>query len=172
MIRGDLPQRSPEGPVPGEDLVAAIALKKTVAFVLYQPVVFAIVGPVVFLFAPALPPATQDAAIYGPLALVEGALLWAVAKGWLPATGTADVTPFSEKQLALGCHVLSGGAWLLGAGLKAEIVQWVVNGALVLGACVYFTAKSVLSRRLRWGVLSVLVLPAVQLAFQLLRPGR
>jgi hypothetical protein len=62
---------------------------------------------------------------------------------------------------------MSLGTWLLiGAGLEGRIIRWVVNGAIFVGVVVYFVVKTLVSRRPRWAVLSVLVPPTIELMYQ------
>lgn len=156
---------------PGEDRLAAIALGRTVAFLLYSlPTILFVMGAGLLGGIERLPPSWRDAAWIAALVCAEAPLLWSCARGRLPGTDGRNAEPVSERRIAVACHVLSAAAWVLGRGaLESAIVQWVANGALVVSVGVYFVAKSVLAGRPRWGVASALALPALQLAIELLR---
>jgi hypothetical protein len=155
-------------PYPGEDLLAAIALGKTVAFLLWSVPTLAIVTIAFLATDLGKVPDPWGSVLFGAAFLAtEAVLLWLVIRGGLPGTSAERTQPFSEKQLAIGCHVLALGAWALAAGMQAEILRWVVAGFLALGALVYFVTKSVISRRPRWTVLSVLAVPALQVIVEL-----
>jgi len=151
--------------VPHEDYLAAVALKKTIVFLLYS-VLVPLFLLLVFLH-PRFKSLPEEWRNLAALLLLIAALLLLLAmviKGILPGSGATPVQPFNEKQIGVGMAILSGATWLVaGNGLAGEIIQWTINGGLFLSVAVYFVTKSVLSRRLRWGVLGVLLLPGIQL---------
>lgn len=163
--RGLLRDGGTSEPDPREDLLAAIALGKTVAFLIWS---IPAVGLVAIAFVASglgnVPDPWGSVPFVSGFLAVEAGLLWLVVRGRLPGTSAEQARPFSEKQLAFACHLLALGAWALAAGLQAEILHWVLTGFLLLGALVYLVTKSILSRRPRWAVLSVLAIPALQLA--------
>lgn len=154
-----------------EDLASAMALGKTVVFLLYSVLVVIALVPVVFWSGGGgVSSSGQTAIVLLVLLASEVALFYGVVTGKLPGSSGWRAEPFSEKQFGIGITVLSLGAWLLvGHGLEGRIIRWVLNGALLLGVAVYFVTKSVLSRRVRWGVLSVLSAPALGVLWDTLR---
>ena len=113
-----------------------------------------------------LQPWLQPLVAGGVLVAVECLLLFLLVRGILPGFYGQLVVGFPERQLAIGITVLSLISWLVyGGSLGGDAVRFVLNGALVFCTLVYFVAKSILSRRVRWGVLAVLVLPAAQFYF-------
>jgi len=154
-----------DGKVPHEDYLAALALRKTIVFLLYSVLVPLFLLPV-FLH-PRFKSLPEEWRNLAALILLIAALLLLLAmaiKGILPGSGATLVQAFNEKQIGVGMAILSGATWLVaGNSLAGEIIQWVINGGLFLSVAVYFVTKSVLSRRLRWGVLGVLLLPGIQL---------
>ena len=154
-----------DGKVPHEDYLAALALRKTIVFLLYSVLVPLFLLPV-FLH-PRFESLTEKWKNLAVVILLTAALLLLLAmviKDLLPGSGATFVQPFNEKQIGVGMAILSGATWLVaGNSLAVEIIQWVINGGFFLSVAVYFVTKSVLSRRLRWGVFGVLLLPGVQL---------
>ena len=156
--------RMPE-PRIDEDRVAALTLGKTIAFLLYSLPTFAPVLALELL----TPLGRLNASVRGTIVLVvwlslEWILLWFVIDGRLPGTSGDRVRPFNERQLAVGCTVVSLLVWLAPFGSQArDIIDAVVNGGLFLGVVVYFVVKSALARNLRWTVLLVGLVPAAQL---------
>ena len=155
-----------------EDRIAAVALGKTVAFLLYSFVLSFVVAATL-LFATPLGEAgeaTQNLVLLSVLALLEVLLLYLVIRGWLPGTTGDHAEPFSEVQLAAGCTVLSALTLIWPFHASGRIVVDVgANGLLALGVLVYFIAKSVMGRCIRWRVLAVLVLPAALLTISIVR---
>ncbi len=152
-----------------EDYLAALTLRKTICFLLYSVLVPIFLMPVILhpRFK-SMPEAWKNVVVVLLLAAILLALLYLVIKGILPGSKVTFVQPFNEKQIAVGMTVLSAAVWvLLGNSLSGEIIRSVVNGALFLSAAVYFVTKSILSRRPRWAVLSVLVVPGIQLYSEL-----
>jgi len=153
-----------------ENRLATVALGKTVAFLLYSVLGAVTIGfPIAFL-VPALVPLSASLIsiiILSCLVGVETLVLVAVVRGWLPGTQSRVTQSFSEKQLAYALGLISLGTWVLvGAGLEGSIIRWVLNGPIFIGVVVYFVLKSLVSRRPRWGVLSSLVLPTIELLYQ------
>lgn len=150
-----------------EDYLAAVALGKTIAFLLYSILVPVLLGALVLLPSfERLPDKMQALVSFSIFAAAELLLLFLVVKGYLPGTRAEMAQPFSEKQIGLGLTIVSVLVALFrGTTQEGIIIQWIVNGALVVSVAVYFATKSVLSRRPRWGVLSVLFLPALQLYY-------
>ncbi|HET8579868.1 MAG TPA: hypothetical protein VFL31_02630, partial [Nitrospiraceae bacterium] len=111
-----------------------------------------------------MPEAWRNVVVVLLLAAILSALLYLIIKGILPGSKVTFIQPFNEKQIAVGMTVLSAAVWiLLGNTLAGEIIRSVVNGGLFLSTAVYFVTKSILSRRPRWAVLTVLVVPGIQL---------
>lgn len=153
-----------------EDRVAAGALGKTVAFLLYSVLSSVVVAAVLLLTTPLkrATEAAQDLVVLTVITLVEVLLLYLVIRGYLPGTRGSHARPFSEAQLAAGCALLSilTVVWPFDV-ISGIVVEVGTNCLLVLGVLVYFLVKSVVGRRPRWRVLGVLVLPAVVLLMSL-----
>lgn len=159
----------------GEDALAAFALHKAVVFLIYSLLTVTL-GMGLGLFVGeylGLPNRTTDALGCAFVLVLEAALLALVVRGALPGSRDEFVQPFSEKRLAAACSALSAATWIF-AGLseQGQIVRVVTNGSLFIFVAVYFAVKSYFSERMRWAVLSVLLLPALELCFEWSRRGR
>ena len=150
-------------------MIAAFALHKTVTFLMYGLLVFLFAG-FPMMFAKELWSVSARTAewLYIACELISlSILLCLVIKGYLPGTHDPFIQPFSERQIATACMTLAVGTWVLaGFSEQGKIIRMVVNGALAVCITVYFVVKSVLSRQLRWQVLYVLILPALELWFE------
>jgi len=148
-----------------EDYLAALTLRKTICFLLYAVLVPMFLMPVILhpRFT-SMPEAWRNVVVVLLFAAILLALLYLVIKGIVPGSKVIVIQPFNEKQIAVGMTVLSAAVWiLLGNSLAGEIIRSVVNGGLFLSTAVYFVTKSILSRRPRWAVLTVLIVPGIQL---------
>ena len=148
-----------------ENLVAAIALGKTIAFLAYSVVSGMLTLAITILYVEQnLPRSTWNAASWVAFIALEVLLLWLVIRGALPATSSAGTSAFSERQAAWGLAVMSFVPWFFYTDETwFAVYMWGVNGALLLVALVYFVTKSVLSRSIRIEVLGILLVPLVQL---------
>lgn len=147
--------------------MATMALGKTIAFLLYSLLALVLIFPVMtFWLLPSLTPPLRGPVSLVVFALAETALLVLVIRGRLPATNREIEMPISERQLAVGFVVLSVASWFVvpRAHPASTAVRLVLFAALVLCGLVYFVTKSVLSRRLRWGVLGPLFPAIIELA--------
>lgn len=151
-----------------EDLVSVIALKKTVAFALYSLIPVLITLVVSALDLSLLNQFTESQRrLLGVYTLItlEGILMALVVKGYLPQTRVdiAETIPFNERQLEWGVLLSSVVPWLF-FGFDYErfvIFSQVTNTILMFLILVFFITKSWLSKKIRWGVLGVLLLPAL-----------
>lgn len=147
-----------------ENVLAALALGKTTAFILYQVIVYVIFMIVMLLL---IGPDRKDMfpiiATIITLTVLESILLFLVIKGWLPGTRIEIPAHFSEKQMAVGFSILSGLTLLIfGFSIQGTIIRFVINGALILCTVVYFITKSILSNTIRLEVLAGAILPLAQ----------
>jgi hypothetical protein len=75
---------------------------------------------------------------------------------------------FSERAFAWGGIVLSTASWIVsGHTFKGAVFRLVVIGAVLVVGLTYFVTKSVLTRALRWRVAAVLMVPAIEMAYEL-----
>jgi hypothetical protein len=161
-MRMNLPSR--QQPL-DENLVAAIALGKTIAFLVYSFVAALLTMAITILYIEQnFPRPTWNVASWVTFATLEVLTLWLVICGVLPASGGARARAFSERQAALGLAVMSCVPWFLYTDeVWFMVYMWGVNGTLLLVAFVYFMTKSFLSRSLRMEVLAILPVPLAQL---------
>ncbi len=150
-----------------EDAISALTLARTVAFLMYS--MLAPLITLIVLMMPPFPTWTRQYLFLIAFFLftsLEYLLFVAVQRGWLPSPDPEHISPFSERQIEFAALCLSVTPWLLHFDPSRFLVfQGVINGSLIIAGVVFFITKSMLSRRWRWGVLRVLVLPALQLAW-------
>lgn len=116
-----------------EDHLAANALGKTIAFLLYAVLVPLLLMPV-FLNPrfESMPETWKNLTVVLLVATILLLLVVLVVKGILPGSGATFVQPFNEKQIGIGMTVLSAATWLLtGESLVGQIIQWAINGGLL-----------------------------------------
>jgi len=150
-----------------EDAISSLTLARTVAFLMYS-----MLAPLITLIVLMMPPfpswprQTLFLIALGLFTSLEYLLFIAVQRGWLPSPDPEHVSPFSEHQIEFAALCLSVTPWLLRFDPSRFLVfQGVINGSLIIAGIVFFITKSMLSRRWRWGVLRVLILPIVQLVW-------
>jgi hypothetical protein len=160
----NLSPRSNQHPA-DENLIAAIALGKTIAFLFYSIAsVMLTVAISEFYIKPNFPNSDRDTAIYEVFTALELVLLYLVVRGVLPATDGARAEAFTERQAEWGIAVLSFVPWLFYTDPNwFAVYMWSINGALFLVAAVYFITKSALSRSPRIEVLGILLVPSAHL---------
>jgi hypothetical protein len=150
-----------------ENYYSAIALGKTVVFLLYSILIpLAVLAIILLTPISKMPNVIKD--LIGSVVWVSGeiVLLFCVIKGLIPGSESEVVTPFSERQFAAGITIISFIPWLLYNDiLRFQIIQVIINGSLFIGVSVFFITKSILSKKIRWQVLSVLLFPALQLLY-------
>jgi hypothetical protein len=151
-----------------EDRVAAVALGRTVAFLLYSlPLPVLVLGAMLILPFGSLSNVARDRVALAIWIALEAGLLVLVCRGRLPATSGLDTEGFSETAIGSACAVLLLVIPFVARGnVAGEIIGDVIDGFLLLAVSVYFIVKSLLSRRPRWRVLLVLVPHAAQAALQ------
>ena len=150
-----------------EDAISVDTLSKTIVFLLYALLLpFIILSLFVFTPLRALPNESREIMAICLFLGIETILFVMILRGYLAWAIPKDVQPFSERQMELGVIVLSLAPWLLRFDHdKFKVFQVILNGSLCIAVLVFFFTKSFLSRRYRFEVLRVLLLPLVQLAF-------
>ena len=153
-----------------EDRIAGIALGKTVVVLLYSILIPFVAFPIdIWLEDKPLPNTLKDVIGIGVMLAVLILLIVFVAKGWMPGSKIEVAYPFSETQLACAITLLSAIAWVLDLVFPVGIyIATVANGVLILGVLVFFVTKTIISKRLRFGILSALTLPGAQIAVKLI----
>ena len=149
-----------------EDRIANIALGKTIVVLLYSVLIPMIAFAVtMWLEDEPLPNIVKEVIGWGIMLALLILLIFLVVKGWMPGSRIEVPYPFSETQLAWAVTLLSAVAWAVGLAFPVGIyIATIANAVLFLGVLVFFVTKTVISKRLRFGVLSALVLPGTQLA--------
>lgn len=148
------------------DRLSAIAIGKTIAFVIYSYPTFLItVIATDHFLGEYLTDDTRLPVFIGMLVLTGIALMSAVIAGILPGTDGRHSKAFSERQAATGIQVVSLLPWLLEYDPVVRYwFSWILNGTLVFTVLTFFVVKSVVGRSLRFGVLLGLLMPAAQVA--------
>ena len=146
------------------DRLSAIAIGKSLAFVLYSyPLALVTVIATDFFLGGWLTDTNRLPVFLGTLSLAGLALLGVVIAGVLPGTDGRHAKPFSERQAALVIQVASLLPWVFEYDPVIRYwFSWILNGTLVFVVLTFFVVKSVLSRSPRFEVLLTLVLPAFQ----------
>jgi len=148
-----------------EDHVSALALGRTLSFILYSlPCsLISILGWEV-LFKSYFTGVSEFVGMCFVWILLELALFLPIIKGWLPGTTGLQTVGFSENYAGWSITGISFILWFFHVSDQMfAIYNWVLNGSLILVVMVYFLTKSILSKRLRIEVFLVLIIPALQI---------
>ena len=150
-----------------EDAFSAITLYKTLLFLLYAIVVpLLTIGLLILTPFQSISGQARSFLAVGIFLSLEAILYYFVLQARIPERALNAKNPFDEHQIALGVALLSAAPWLLRFDpVRFQVFQVVVNGFLCLAVLVFFLTKSMMSRHWRWGVLLVMLLPALQLYF-------
>jgi len=153
-----------------EDRIAGIALGKTIVVLFYAILIPFLVTPIGFwLDSTTLSSNVKEVIEIGIALFFFSLLVFLVVKGWMPGSAIVVACPFSETQLAASITLISAAAWVIGLVLPVyKYIPIVANVFLILGVLVFFITKSIITHRIRLRVLSALILPGIQIAYQIL----
>ena len=148
-----------------EALLTSVALGKTIVFFLYSCIVtfaVAVVGATASIGE--LSESLQAITLFTMWLITEAIVLRLVIREVLPGANSIKAEGFSETQVAVGATIISLAAWVWPSSTAGKAAfQLTFNLGIVAALALYFVVKSVVSGRIRWGVLAVLFIPVLQL---------
>jgi len=159
-----LPNEATRYPEEMENRLCALALGRTVAFLIYSLLVWVICTVVIFIVLPQrLDDRVQGIVVITMILTLEGALLFLVAKGWMPGTKSTLAPGFSETQFITAANILAALSLLIhGMSIGGDAFRWVINAFILVCVLVFFVTKSVVSKKVRIRVLAGGILPVAQ----------